>query len=970
MAKKFHTDDDSLDDITLNNSLTGLLFNSSDSSTAVALSTTTSTLTVDPTQDTYYYLQWYLDNSIGRYVDANGDYISGTVITAEAVFNNLVGADLSYFITSDGTQTSQFGPFPTVGLVAGIDLNIQGAWKDYSGVGVLIADFDDGLDTSIPDLIPNLSPLQDPAFNLVASVHATAISSFMVASAGILLGDPSDPSNTGIVGVAYNASLVEVIANIPGLVTATMAEYEYLAETADIVEAPIYTAFHVIDGVPGTILIDQEGRDGLGAIQIYAASNGRGTIFSPVELYEDNVNPTRYVAAVASLGLDGKLGTANLFGLQPAFEFSSPGSALLVSAPSSFVSTSFDYTFFNNTIQSPIGLTTVETFANSGASAMTSGVVALVLEANPDLGYRDVQMILALSARENDPLREEMGPFVLQGPILPAYTVHYEWQTNGADNWNGGGMHTSLDYGLGLIDATQAVRLAETWTKQSTYFNEAHLSSAIGGSINVIDGETETSSIAITSGLFDNFGNPMAGNAVRIEHVEITVNLDLSRTSFNDLTLTLIAPDGTRSTLFNQQHDLGLLNPDTFRSDFMSTQFMGMVAKPGDLWTLEVTNNITGNSTVTYMLPSGPQTFNTTPEFTTFDGSTANNTSDIVVTGWNLSIFGNVDTPNDTYFFTNELKNGTVLTDTDGGIDTINASAVAGSQVINLNGGAQSTFLVDSLYLFGTQAPDGTITPSHILTEVIYDGVTYYEATYTNDGPLLPDLMTRTMRIDSHTVIENVYAGVGNDKIIGNSADNILEGGRGSDFIIGGGGNNTASYSTSLHGVHVALTGVKVNDPGTDADGDVLVNIQNLTGSGHDDVLTGNARDNILTGLEGNDILRGGLGKDTFVFAMEQDGVNLGKVGSDADRVTDLKSADILSFTGVFDANTDVAVNEADLDFNTVFNASASVGGTAANDTIVTFSGGGTLTFFDISIASFTSLEAATAGNQVLVNGI
>src|SRR6185437_1692059 len=77
-------------------------------------------------------------------------------------------------------------------------------------------------------------------------------------------------------------------------------------------------------------------------------------------------------------------------------------------------------------------------------------VIALMLQANPDLGFRDVQEILALTARNSDP-------------------GNASWQTNGAHDWNGGGMHFSEDYGFGLVDATAAVRLAESWIKQSTY---------------------------------------------------------------------------------------------------------------------------------------------------------------------------------------------------------------------------------------------------------------------------------------------------------------------------------------------------------------------------------------------------------------------------------------------------------------------------------------------------------------------
>ncbi|MFX5522508.1 hypothetical protein ABTD78_24870, partial [Acinetobacter baumannii] len=70
-----------------------------------------------------------------------------------------------------------------------------------------------------------------------------------------------------------------------------------------------------------------------------------------------------------------------------------------------------------------------------------------MLEANPHLGYRDIQKILAYSARQVD-------------------SVGSAWTTNGAFNWNGGGLHVSHDYGFGAVDALAAVRLAETWTEQ------------------------------------------------------------------------------------------------------------------------------------------------------------------------------------------------------------------------------------------------------------------------------------------------------------------------------------------------------------------------------------------------------------------------------------------------------------------------------------------------------------------------
>jgi len=119
-----------------------------------------------------------------------------------------------------------------------------------------------------------------------------------------------------------------------------------------------------------------------------------------------------------------------------------------------------------------------------------------MLEANPNLGYRDVQQILALSAHKiNDPAAG--------------------WRDNHSHNWNGGGMNISHDYGFGEIDVRAAVRLAESWTMQNTAANE-HVHSAtreLSGQ-SVAAGATLTSSLAINDEL-------------NVEHVEIDFDAEV-----------------------------------------------------------------------------------------------------------------------------------------------------------------------------------------------------------------------------------------------------------------------------------------------------------------------------------------------------------------------------------------------------------------------------------------------------------
>ena len=87
--------------------------------------------------------------------------------------------------------------------------------------------------------------------------------------------------------------------------------------------------------------------------------------------------------------------------------------------------------------------------------------------------------------------------------------------------------------------------------------------------------------------------------------------------------------------------------------------------------------------------------------------------------------------------------------------------------------------------------------------------------------------------------------------MIGNSGNNTLAGLGGADALDGDAGTDTATYAASVAGVNVSLaTGL---GSGGDAEGDTLVNIENLTGSGQNDTLEGNGGNNVLAGGSGND---------------------------------------------------------------------------------------------------------------------
>jgi Ca2+-binding RTX toxin-like protein len=111
---------------------------------------------------------------------------------------------------------------------------------------------------------------------------------------------------------------------------------------------------------------------------------------------------------------------------------------------------------------------------------------------------------------------------------------------------------------------------------------------------------------------------------------------------------------------------------------------------------------------------------------------------------------------------------------------------------------------------------------------------------------------------------------LGHDQLYGRDGDDTLKGGDGDDVLIGGDGadvlNGGASVDTAVYhdyeGVVVSLSAGTGN--GGSAAGDMLIAIENVTGTFVDDSLTGNAAVNVLQGSSGNDVLRGEAGADTL----------------------------------------------------------------------------------------------------------
>jgi len=86
------------------------------------------------------------------------------------------------------------------------------------------------------------------------------------------------------------------------------------------------------------------------------------------------------------------------------------------------------------------GKCTTSFFGTSAAAPVAAGAFALVLEANPELSYRDVMHITARTAR------------------IPNLSETKGWIINGA------GHHVNDRYGFGVLDVGQMTALAQNWT--------------------------------------------------------------------------------------------------------------------------------------------------------------------------------------------------------------------------------------------------------------------------------------------------------------------------------------------------------------------------------------------------------------------------------------------------------------------------------------------------------------------------
>jgi Ca2+-binding RTX toxin-like protein len=115
---------------------------------------------------------------------------------------------------------------------------------------------------------------------------------------------------------------------------------------------------------------------------------------------------------------------------------------------------------------------------------------------------------------------------------------------------------------------------------------------------------------------------------------------------------------------------------------------------------------------------------------------------------------------------------------------------------------------------------------------------------------------------DSYHSIEGIVGSSFADILTGNYLDNFFRGGAGADRIDGGLGQDRASYAYSNSEVDVDLTRLGAAQVGGDAQGDVLLGIEDITGSDFADRLQGSSANNEFSGGRMADYINGRGGID------------------------------------------------------------------------------------------------------------
>eukprot|EP00092_Neocalanus_flemingeri_P037797 GFUD01041147.1.p1 GENE.GFUD01041147.1~~GFUD01041147.1.p1 ORF type:complete len:880 (+),score=185.71 GFUD01041147.1:265-2640(+) len=411
------------------------------------------------------------------------------------------------------------------------DMGVWNVWsRGITGQGVTVSVVDDGVSRCHPSIAAN--------FDIKASYDftdddedpspVTADDWQGTKGASIIAAKRNEPVCT--IGVAYNANIGGIrMLQDPVTDLKEAKSLSFQKEYIDIFQiswgpdddgktfdGPGPLTQHVLkDGA-------HQGRDGLGSIFVLASGTGGSK--------DDDCNADGYASSIYTISIS----SVDMNNTRPGF--SERCAAILATAYSG------DRRVGTGLAAAAISLDSCSLHDGTAASAsIGTGIIALMLEANPSLGWRDVQHITVLSAQSERLLQ--------------------------ADGWveNGAGLKVSHSFGFGIMDAEEMVERATTW---------------------VPVGEQkfcETQAVLITdTKMTVSVDCPQVS---KLEHVQMGVKITDQHVRRGDISIGLSSPSGTKSTMISERrNDRSAVGFDTQAWPLMSTHFWG--EDPTGNWTV------------------------------------------------------------------------------------------------------------------------------------------------------------------------------------------------------------------------------------------------------------------------------------------------------------------------------------------------------------------------------------------------
>ena len=535
--------------------------------------------------------------------------------TAARTFNLVVTANDPLYVYQWHLNNTGQSNFASNGGTSTQDINVDGVITDgYDGDGIVVAIVDTGLELAHEDLSPNIvsggswdyaGNDNDPTNSSSTGDHGTSVGGLTCAAGW---------NSKGGRGVAPECSL-KGFNILSQYTTANAVASHGGANYAKDVD--VFNQSYGLTGLYGQANANQT-EEGQMSSAVTNLRNGKGAIFvkSSGNSYNGVSYGGSYYTCDTQYGFDTGLTCQNSTSQPPnnwpynivvgalgatgvKSSYSTTGSNLWISAPGGEYGTNYPAMMstdqsgcskgyvrsgnvssnsFNNNCnhsENSSGHYTATFNGTSSAGPVAAGGIALILEANPNLTWRDVKHILATTSDQVDASKANVTITINSA----SYVAIPAWTTNDAN-------HKFHDwYGFGRINVGAAVTAAKSYTAGSLgTFSTTDFSSNTSGTIsksipsNNASGVTDTIAVSATK---------------IIEAVQIEVSATHGVTG--ELAVELVSPAGTKSVL-RTPFDFFLGSDNFSNIVFTSNAFYG--EETDGTWTIKVIDaaNYTGGT--------------------------------------------------------------------------------------------------------------------------------------------------------------------------------------------------------------------------------------------------------------------------------------------------------------------------------------------------------------------------------------